>query len=46
MHCLGIPTTRAGTCVTSDTRIVRDPLYDGVFGGGWQSLAEPLTVVV
>jgi hypothetical protein len=27
----GIPTTRAGTCVTSDTRIVRDPLYDG----GW-----------
>eukprot|EP00197_Chlamydomonas_leiostraca_P006379 CAMPEP_0202866778 /NCGR_PEP_ID=MMETSP1391-20130828/8355_1 /ASSEMBLY_ACC=CAM_ASM_000867 /TAXON_ID=1034604 /ORGANISM="Chlamydomonas leiostraca, Strain SAG 11-49" /LENGTH=630 /DNA_ID=CAMNT_0049546761 /DNA_START=152 /DNA_END=2041 /DNA_ORIENTATION=+ len=29
MYHLGVPTTRAGTCVTSDTRIVRDPLYDG-----------------
>ncbi len=28
-HYLGIPTTRAGTIVTSDTRIVRDPLYNG-----------------
>lgn len=25
----GIPTTRAGTCVTSDTRVVRDIHYDG-----------------
>ena len=34
-HCppavwaLGIPTTRAATLVTSDTLVVRDPLYDG-----------------
>lgn len=28
-HALGIPTTRAGTIVTSDTRVVRDILYDG-----------------
>ena len=27
---LGIPTTRAGSCVTSfDTRVVRDKFYDG-----------------
>ncbi|XP_060077321.1 protein adenylyltransferase SelO, mitochondrial-like [Ylistrum balloti] len=29
IHNLGIPTTRAGTCVTSDTRVVRDIFYDG-----------------
>ncbi|KAJ7390021.1 hypothetical protein OS493_027545 [Desmophyllum pertusum] len=29
MHFLGIPTTRAGSCVTSDTRIIRDIFYDG-----------------
>ncbi|CAK0752240.1 hypothetical protein CVIRNUC_002131 [Coccomyxa viridis] len=29
MHNLGIPTTRAGSLVTSDTMIVRDPLYSG-----------------
>lgn len=29
MHFLGIPTTRAGSCVTSDTRITRDIFYDG-----------------
>ncbi|XP_065891251.1 protein adenylyltransferase SelO, mitochondrial-like [Dysidea avara] len=29
IHFLGIPTTRAGTCVTSDTRVVRDIHYDG-----------------
>jgi len=29
MHALGIPTTRAGSCVTSDTRVVRDIFYDG-----------------
>ena len=28
-HYLGIPTTRAGTIVTSDTRVVRDIFYDG-----------------
>lgn len=28
-HHLGIPTTRAGTIVTSDTRVVRDMFYDG-----------------
>lgn len=29
MHALGIPTTRAGTIVTSDSRVVRDIYYDG-----------------
>lgn len=29
MYFLGIPTTRAGSCVTSDTRIIRDIFYDG-----------------
>ena len=29
MHHLGIPTTRAGSVVTSDSYTVRDPLYDG-----------------
>jgi len=28
-HALGIPTTRAGSLVTSDTRIERDPVYNG-----------------
>lgn len=29
MHHLGIPTTRAGSCITSDSRVVRDIFYDG-----------------
>lgn len=29
MFYLGIPTTRAGTCVTSDDYVVRDIFYDG-----------------
>ncbi|KFV04581.1 Selenoprotein O, partial [Tauraco erythrolophus] len=29
MFHLGIPTTRAGTCVTSDSKVVRDIFYDG-----------------
>ncbi|PRP85228.1 hypothetical protein PROFUN_06998 [Planoprotostelium fungivorum] len=29
MFHLGVPTTRAGTLVTSDSYAVRDPLYDG-----------------
>ena len=29
MYALGVPTTRAATLVTSDSRVVRDPLYDG-----------------
>ena len=29
IHHLGIPTTRAGTCVTSDTKVIRDIFYDG-----------------
>jgi hypothetical protein len=29
MAALGVPTTRAGSLVTSDTRIERDPHYDG-----------------
>lgn len=34
----GIPTTRAACIVTSDTRVTRDPLYDGtVIQVGWRS---------
>ncbi|XP_062605650.1 protein adenylyltransferase SelO, mitochondrial-like [Saccostrea cucullata] len=29
IHHLGISTTRAGTCVTSDSRVIRDIFYDG-----------------
>jgi len=29
MYHLGVPTTRAGSCITSDTTVQRDPLYDG-----------------
>jgi uncharacterized protein YdiU (UPF0061 family) len=29
MFYLGIPTTRAGTCVTSDDYVIRDIFYDG-----------------
>ncbi|GFS38767.1 protein adenylyltransferase SelO, mitochondrial [Nephila pilipes] len=28
MHFLGIPTTRAGTCITSDSKVIRDIFYD------------------
>ncbi|XP_029646876.1 protein adenylyltransferase SelO, mitochondrial isoform X1 [Octopus sinensis] len=28
-HYLGIPTTRAGTCITSDSTVVRDIFYSG-----------------
>ncbi|GLC50161.1 hypothetical protein PLESTB_000349300 [Pleodorina starrii] len=39
MYNLGVPTTRAGTCVTSDTRVVRDIHYDG------NSILEKATVI-
>mmetsp|Transcript_23468 Transcript_23468/g.26908 ORF Transcript_23468/g.26908 Transcript_23468/m.26908 type:complete len:163 (+) Transcript_23468:137-625(+) len=29
MHALGIPTTRAGSIITSESTVVRDLLYDG-----------------
>ncbi|KAK7478685.1 hypothetical protein BaRGS_00030070 [Batillaria attramentaria] len=29
LHHLGIPTTRAGTCVTSDSTVIRDIFYSG-----------------
>lgn len=29
MHALHIPTTRAATCITSDSTVERDPFYDG-----------------
>ena len=29
MFSLGIPTTRGGTCVTSDSKVIRDILYNG-----------------
>ncbi|GIY87104.1 protein adenylyltransferase SelO, mitochondrial [Caerostris darwini] len=28
MHFLGLPTTRAGTCITSDSKVIRDIFYD------------------
>ena len=29
MHFLGIPTTRAGSVITSDSYVIRDQFYDG-----------------
>ena len=29
MHYLGVPTTRAATCITSSSTVERDPMYDG-----------------
>lgn len=29
MHFLGVPTTRAGSCVISDSTVIRDIFYDG-----------------
>ena len=29
MHFLGVPTTRAGSCVVSDSKVIRDIFYDG-----------------
>jgi len=40
MYYLGVPTTRAGTCVTSSTRVMRDLKYDG------HPRAEKCTVVL
>ena len=37
---LGIPTTRAGTIITSETKVTRDPLYDG------RTKEEPCTIVL
>ena len=39
MHYLGIPTTRAGSVVTSDSTVERDPFYDG------NSIEERCTIV-
>ncbi|KNC77329.1 hypothetical protein SARC_10209 [Sphaeroforma arctica JP610] len=40
MHALGIATTRAASLVTSDTLVVRDPMYDG------HTIEEQSTVVL
>nr|XP_054752164.1 protein adenylyltransferase SelO, mitochondrial-like [Lytechinus pictus] len=40
MHHLGIPTTRAGSCVTSDTKVVRDIFYSG------NPIQERVTIVL
>ncbi|XP_072173482.1 protein adenylyltransferase SelO, mitochondrial-like [Diadema setosum] len=40
MHHLGIPTTRAGSCVTSDTKVVRDQFYSG------NPIQERVTIVL
>ncbi len=29
MFNLNVPTTRAGSCVTSDSTVIRDPFYNG-----------------
>jgi len=29
MHYLGIPTTRAGTLLVTDSVVIRDPMYSG-----------------
>lgn len=39
MASLGVPSTRAGTCVTSDTKVVRDIFYSG------QPVNERATVI-
>ena len=39
MFALGIPTTRAGSVVTSETTVVRDPFYNG------NNLHEKCTIV-
>lgn len=39
MHYLGIPTTRAATCIVSDEKILRDQFYDG------NAKMEPCAVV-
>lgn len=38
-HALGVPTTRAGTVVTSDTKVVRDIFYTG------EPIQERVTVI-
>ncbi|KAK2570179.1 Protein adenylyltransferase SelO-1 [Acropora cervicornis] len=40
MHFLGVPTTRAGSCVTSDSKIIRDIFYNG------NAIREKCTVVL
>eukprot|EP00744_Colponema_vietnamica_P013158 GILI01018458.1.p1 GENE.GILI01018458.1~~GILI01018458.1.p1 ORF type:complete len:696 (-),score=147.99 GILI01018458.1:178-2265(-) len=40
MHALRIPTTRAGSLVVSDSRVLRDPLYTG------RAIMEPCAVVL
>lgn len=39
MHHLGISTTRAATCIVSDTKVLRDQFYDG------HPKLEPCTVI-
>ena len=39
MHFLNIPTTRSASCVTSETTVKRDPLYDG------NSIDEKCTII-
>lgn len=40
MHFLGVPTTRAGSCVTSDSKIIRDIFYNG------NAIREKCTVIL
>ena len=40
IHHLGIPTTRAGTCITCDNEVVRDLNYNG------NPIMEKITLVL
>ena len=40
MHHLGIPTSRAGSCVTSKSMVVRDIFYNG------NAIQEKATIVM
>ncbi|XP_059146510.1 protein adenylyltransferase SelO, mitochondrial-like [Physella acuta] len=40
MYHLGVPTTRAGSCITSETRVIRDIFYDG------NAISEKCTLVL
>jgi len=40
MHYLGIPTTRAGSIIVADDKVIRDPLYKN------KQILEPVSIVM
>lgn len=40
LHHLGVPTTRAASVITSESKAVRDPMYDG------RTIEEPCTIIL